>query len=97
MIQLQITMTGKRSGSKERFRVFADDTKNFKSILQAKEYIKNQYGKSKRAKMFVDTKEGSKHVGYVFGFRNADLSHYPVQKWTQQDWVEFQEVNTITP
>lgn len=45
--------------------------------------------------MFVDAEGKSKHIGYVIGFRNADLSRYPVEKWLQQDWVEFREVKSI--
>ena len=62
-------------------------------MKEAKDWLKDNYGKAKRVPMYVDTKDGkTKKVGYVIGFRNADYSHSPVYKWIQQDWVSFNEV-----
>jgi len=98
MIQLHIIMTAKGYHPKEKFFRFGHDTKNFPSMKEAKKWIKEQYGKAKRVPMFIDLKAGgSKKIGYVISFRNADLSHYPVNKWIQQDWIEFREVHTVTP
>ena len=72
------------------------ETKTFSDLNETKKWIKEQYGKSKRVPMYIDTKEGeSKKVGYIFGFRNSDCSHYPVEKWIQQDWVHFREVKDL--
>ncbi len=98
MIQLNITMTGKGYSPKDKWSNFGQDTKNFTSIQDAKDWLKEQYGKAKRVSMFIDLKDGkSKRIGYVIGFRNSDMSHYPVDKWLQQDWIEFREVKTIAP
>jgi hypothetical protein len=98
MIQLKIVKTGKGYGKNEKWSRFDDELKTFASIKDAKDWIKETYGRSKRAPMFIDTKDGqSKKIGYVIGFRNADLSHYPVNHWIQQDWIEFREVCTINP
>jgi hypothetical protein len=98
MIQLCITMTGKSFSPKDKFSRFGEETKNFSTIKEAKGWLKEQYGNSKRVPMYVDLKTGgTKRTGYVIGFRNADYSHSPVQKWIQQDWVEFREVTTINP
>jgi len=98
MIQLNITRTGKGYSSKEKWSIFDQSTEHFYSIREAKDWIKDQYGKAKRKPMFVDLKDGgSRRIGYVIGFRNSDLSHYPVNHWIQQDWIEFNEVKTITP
>lgn len=96
MIQLNVTMTGKGYSPKDGFRCFDKRVFHFKDMGAAREYLKETYGKAKRSPMYLDTKEGTKKVGYIFGFRNADLSHYPVEKWIQNDWVEFREVKTIT-
>jgi hypothetical protein len=46
--------------------------------------------------MYIDGKDGKpQKIGYVIGFRNADLSHYPVNKWIQRDWIEFNEIKRI--
>lgn len=96
MIQLLITETGKGYNPKDAYTVFNKQTKEFKDIPEAMQYIKDTYGKSKREKMYVDVKGGgSKHVGYVIGFRNSDISHFPVEKWLQQDWITFEEVTTV--
>ncbi len=95
MIQLHITMTGKGYGSKEQWRIFDTATHNFKDMAKAKEYLKETYGKAKRTAMRQDP--DGKQIGYVYGFRNSDISHVPVDKWIEQDWVEFREVKTISP
>lgn len=95
MIQLLITKTGNGYNPKDGYTLFDCQIENFKTIPDADAWIKETYGKVKRSKMFVDVDEKSKHCGYVIGFRNADLSHYPVEKWLQQDWVEFREVKTV--
>jgi hypothetical protein len=97
MIELQITMTGKGYGKKDEWRSFNQQKKRFATLEEAHIWIKETYGKAKRVPMYVDTKTGvARKVGYVIGFRNADLSHYPVEKWIQQDWIEFMEVKNLT-
>jgi len=99
MIELQITMTSKGYGKSDKWQRFDKQTKHFSTLLEAKEWIKKTYGKSKKVPMYVDLKTngGSKKIGYVIGFRNADMSHYPVEKCIQRDWIAFREVKTITP
>ena len=98
MIQLFIVKTCKGYAPKDQWQRFDDEIKNFASLKDAKEWIKETYGKSKRVPMYIATKDGqSKKIGYVIGFRNADWSHAPVEKWLQQDWIEFREVVTIHP
>lgn len=94
MIKLHITMTRKSYGKKSQFTIFNEETKTFQDIKSAKQWIKEEYGKRKRAPMYIDTKNGVKKVGYVIGFHNADWSHSPVEKWIQQDWISF---NSETP
>ncbi len=97
MINLEIIETGKSYNPKDTYSIFNRETKNFKDLKEAKEYLKDRYRKAKRSKMYVDTKEGKAlHCGYIFGFRNEDISHVPVQKWLQQDWVSFEEVKTLS-
>ena len=96
MIQLIVTKTGKSYSPKDKWQIFDHETLSFQDMKQAREYIKEEYGKSKRSSMYVDTKDGkSKRIGYVIGFRNEDCSHYPINRWIQQDWVEFREVKIV--
>lgn len=96
MIQLRITQTSRSYSPKDRFTVFNDYTKNFKTLKDAKAWIKENYGKCKKTKMYLEIKDGKDiHIGYVFGFRNADYSHSPIEQYIQQDWVKFRECKSI--
>lgn len=96
MIQLIITKTGKSFNPKDEYKIFDTEEKTFADLPSAKQFLNETYGKSKRRPMFCDTKEGKpKHIGYVIGFKNADLSHSPVEKWLQQDWIHFNEVKSL--
>lgn len=96
MIQLRITQISKSYSPKDRFTVFNDHKKDFNSLEDAKKWIKEQYGKCKKVKMYAETKDGKDiHIGYIFGFRNADNSHLPVEHYIQQDWVEVWECKRV--
>jgi len=96
MIRVEIEKTGKGYGKNEGYHMFDRETKTFKDMLEVKKFLKETYGKCKRVPSYVDTKDGEvKKVGYVYCFKNADLSHYPVEKWLQQDWVSFFELKQI--
>ena len=96
MIQLHITETGKGYSPKDNYTILNEQTKTFPDIAAAESWLVEIYGKCKRSKMYVDTKDGdSIHCGYVYGFRNSDISHVPVDKWLQQDWITFYSVNAI--
>ena len=93
MIELNITKASKKIASKEDYTHFDQLKKRFDNLKEAKKWLKETYGKCKKEKMYVDLKSGrSRHIGYIYSFRNADMSHYPVSKWLQQDWVDFLEV-----
>ena len=93
MIELNIKKTSKKIASKENYTGFDQFTKHFDNLKEAKQWLKEEYGNCKKEKMYVDLKSGgSKHIGYVYSFRNADMSHYPISKWLQQDWVEIIKV-----
>lgn len=92
MIQLHITRTGKSFSPKDDYSIFDTETKQFDSLKDAKDFLKQEYGSCKRSKMFADLKDGSsKHIGYVYGFKNKDWSHNS-QSWLQQDWIDFSKV-----
>ena len=96
MIRAHITMTGKSYSPKAKFSCFHEEEKTFEDMKEAMAWIKENYGKAKRVPMYQDTKSGgTKKVGYVIGFRNADMSHYPADKWIQQDWISFYECKPI--
>jgi hypothetical protein len=85
-----ITQTG-RNSMKEKPDTFNEESKLFKSLEDAKAYVKEKYGKVKTKKpMFIDGADGKpKKIGYIFGFWNQDMSHSGGNKWFQEDWVEI--------
>jgi len=96
MIQLHITFTGRSYGKDDTYKIFDEDTKTFADLDAAKAWLLKEYGKSKRQKMYRDRKNGeSFQTGWIYCFNNADWSHSPVGKWRQQDWVKFQNLETM--
>ncbi len=80
-------------GSKEGYSTFNTSHEDFMSMAQARTFLKEKYGKCKRSKMYIDSKNGeSVHVGYIYGFINRDISH-DTKPWYQQDWVSIYEVS----
>lgn len=93
MIQVHVIMTCKSYSPKDSYRIFAEDKRTFADMAEARQWLREQYGKAKRSPMYVDTKDGRMlNIGYVIGFRAADWSHSSVDKWLQRDWVSFSEV-----
>lgn len=95
MIQFSITPTSKGYGRGDRWQRGSSFVKSFNTMAEAKKYLQDQYGKAKKQKMYIDVNGETIHCGYIFGFRDADYSHYPVQHWLQQDWVEFRNVDLM--
>lgn len=86
--EVEIISTGAALFSSE-YSMFDKESHSFGTLEEAKAFIKDRYGKAKRQKMYQEIKDGgnSNHVGYVYRFRNANWSSYPVERWNQQDWV----------
>ncbi len=96
-IQLKISKLSKGYSPSDWWSRFDDELKSFPDLQTAREWIAETYGNRKRRKMYVDAPDQPKHVGYVIGFRNADWSHSPVAHWLEQHWIEFREVEAISP
>lgn len=95
MIQLTITATSKGYHPSSQWSIFDTQRKGFPSIEAARDWLRYTYGNCRRYKMFQDVGGEMVHVGYIYGYRNSDISHLPVEKWLQQDWIEFQRVETV--
>jgi hypothetical protein len=95
MIQLIINMTSRSLRSKEKFTRMNRITARFPSLKEARNYLKETYGKAKRSPMFIDSKKKTIRCGYIIRFKNADWSHAPVEHWMQEDWVKFEEIETV--
>lgn len=97
-IQIRVSCTAKSygHGDGDQWTRFDERTHYVADDAALKEWLRETYGTCKRAPMFRDKKDGPPvRCGYVFGFRNADYSHSPVQRWLQQDWVTFNRIIPI--
>ena len=92
--KLRMTKTARNfSNKQEEYRIFDRETKDFETLEVAKKYLQETYGQVKRVKMYIDTKDGqTKQTGWIYCFKNSDISHVPVQKWLQKDWIDFSKV-----
>ena len=95
MIQLTITATCKGYHPSSQWSIFDTRKKTFPSIQTAKDWLKDEYGNCRRYKMFQDVGDEMVQTGYIYGYRNSDISYLPVEKWLQQDWIEFQRVESV--
>jgi len=97
MYKIQITKTSKLYGSKEGYRIFDSEILTCENLSNMRQMLKEKYGNCKREKCFRDRKNGgSFQSGWIYCFNNDDISHVPVEKWRQKDWVEVVEVHTKT-
>jgi len=97
-IQVLITMTTKGYHPKDQWFWYRKERKQFDTLQDAKDWLKETYGKCSRRPIFIDTDSGTKKVGWVYGFRNSEYGHDgKTYRYIQQDWVSFEEVRPITP
>ena len=87
-VEVDITKTSKGYSPKSKWQTFDNESKTFKNMIEAKDWLQEEYGKSKRSKMYHDIDGTSKHIGYVIGFRNSDYQ----ENWLEQHWIDFSEV-----
>lgn len=91
--EIQIACTGKSYSSTDEYRIFDNMTERFDTLDAAKQFIADRYGKCKRIKMYRDNSYGESYQsGWVYCFNADDISHLPIQKWRQQDWVQIVEL-----
>lgn len=87
--KVKIEKTG-RSSMKDKVQNIGHEIQDFPTLKKAKQFIKDAYGKSKGAPIYVDDNNKSKLVGRVYGFWTQD---YEGAKWFQQDWVTISKVS----
>jgi hypothetical protein len=93
--KLSIIKTSKPMGnSQESYRSFDDEVLYFDTLDEIKTYLSETYGKCKRIKSYVDTKNGAKQAGWIYCFKNSDYSHAPIESWYQQDWTDIFEIHS---
>ena len=95
--EVTITETG-RNTLKDNASIFNIDKNIFGALEEVRDSIIARYGKvpKKREsnKIYIDTKEGLKEIGFLHSFWNRDISHNS-KNWYQTDWVEINEITAI--
>ena len=89
--KVNIIKTGKKMFSQDEYRAFDKEEMLFKTQKEAGDFVKERYPKVKRVKMFVDKNGVSTQVGWIYCFKDSDVSHNS-EKWLEQDWVEVTKV-----
>lgn len=95
MIQLHITRTAKKYSGE--VQIYDKSQKDFSSLADAKQWLKDEYGTSKRVPMFVDDKQGkSKKVGYIYSYKNYEYEDGKKYNYIEQHWVSFYKLTELT-
>lgn len=90
--EVLVSQTCKAIGSKENYYLWNKETKKFHTVKEIKDFLKEQYGKCKRKKIYNDGITGEpKHVGYTYHYNTPKVSHDDQPK-NNIDWVTMQEI-----
>ena len=96
-VKIEITETARNTPAGESHRFSDMITETFKDMDGIRDYLMDRYGRipGGRNKIYVDTNDGVKEVGFLYSYWNKDCSHNS-KSWFQTDWVSISEV-TETP
>lgn len=81
--------------SDDKYEYFDREIMTFRTLDEAKSFLKDNYGKFKPQKMYQDDKDGKpievgKIYNYPYSEYNRDTGKY--EKYTEQDWVYLDKV-----
>jgi hypothetical protein len=75
------------------FREFDERTNIFKSPAEIMGWLKDYYSHAKRIGKIYDGQDPSP-CGYIYEFKDSDMSHAPAEEWLQRDFVTASKVHT---
>lgn len=91
-IEVTRTRTCKGYSPKDHWQGWDSDRMTFKTMADCREWLKAEYGKSKRSPMYVDGPNGEAiRTGWVIGYRSPACSYGDNPKLCQ-DWVSVYKV-----
>lgn len=99
-IEVSIEITVRGFAQNDEWRRAGSDKKLFPDIKAAREFIRDEYGKHKRAPMYVDGADGKPlKVGYVISRRNDEMDHRQgrLYHFIEQHWISFYNVDRVDP
>ncbi len=93
--ELVIDETGSSTPAKEK-SVFNSIRKEFGTLDLLSAFLADRYGGAVPEggrRVYVDKKDGSsEEIGFTHSYWNSDISHLPVNKWHQTDWISVSEI-----
>ena len=88
------TRTAKPVGNNIDWSTWDRDRATFPTIQEAKKYLKDEYGKCKKTRIYKDGDNGEAvHVGYIYSY-NTPPCTYGDCHHNNQDWVEVREIKS---
>ena len=96
MIQLAIRKSTKSYNPKSQWGYYDLEKKLFENVKEAKEWINDTYGNSRKSSMYIDDEDGNpKKIGYVIGFRNYQFIDGKRENFIEQHWIGFERVEEL--
>lgn len=97
-IKVMIDMQYKPLGPKKEWIRYETENHIFNTVKDAKKFIKDKYGKSKKVKMYRDSKLEKKpaHIGWIYSFKNWTYEDGKKFHFTEQHWVKITDVTEET-
>ena len=96
MIQLAIRKSTKSYNPKSQWQFHDLEKKSFENVKEAKAWINDTYGNSRKSSMYVDDEDGNpKKIGYVIGFRNYQFIDGKGENFIEQHWIGFVIVEVL--
>jgi hypothetical protein len=90
--EMYIRCTG--SDDDDVYSCFNEEELTFETLLDAVAYLDREYAHADRLPMYSDRGEGSEQCGYVYSFKNSDVSHAS-KEWYQVDWVTIYHIKDM--
>ena len=76
------------------FSIFNQETKEFGTLEDAKEWLKSEYFYCKTTyPIYRDVDGKSVKVGKIYAFKGSEFQDGKKWHYYQQDWIELREVN----
>lgn len=91
-VEIRITPTWKRWGTKDWYIRGGDEVQRFRSLKEAKTYLKDRYGKARRQPMYCELNDGTSiRTGWVIHYSDylQDRSRPRDTRLACQDWVSI--------
>lgn len=73
---------------------YSETSQTFATLKEAKDHLKEEFGKNTRQKMFIDTSQKkAMHCGYIF--KRWNIYDDTQKRYSEHIWVTFYEVTLL--